>query len=512
MLPVSVGVALAAASTLRWSSLAVEADGQPLLQPMHIEASPGRLLGILGPSGAGKSTLLGALAGRARPRLRVSGSRDAAVPPGGEVGVLDQSDAFFGLLTVRETLELTASLEGAEAEEVDLLLASLGIAPVQHSRVGDSLRRGISGGEKRRLSLGCALLAHPPLLIADEPTTGLDSHQAARAVRLLREAAASRGIPAVATLHQPRSSIWATTAAPSSSQARLVFLGEREAALGHFARLGYTRHPCPHHVNPAEFLIDLVSVDHDSPAAAAADEARIDALARAQNWRDRWVNGLRLCVSGGLALVFGEIFGRFGAAEYLLAKMATELPLDAAFAGGFGLLLHWRIGLRLPRTTLVGTAPHLVSPTRATTPCTLSLAAATCAALGLAIGALAPSADLALAAGIPVLGILNPAGTAETKPPSAAVSLASHASPIKRSLKEAPRMGGLALVRSGDEVLERLGLSGSSCRQCCGRLGRLLAAELALAYVGLRLQRPKYTSMAQARAEEERERGGVDGA
>ena len=97
---------------------------------------------------------------------------------------------------------------------------------------------------------------------------------------------------------------------------------------------------------------------------------------------------------------------------------------------------------------------------------TLSLAAATCAALGLAIGALAPSADLALAAGIPVmivhmalraahpaprtsvpsissralawgqvLGILNPAGTAETKPPSAAVSLASHASPIKWSIR-----------------------------------------------------------------------------
>ena len=77
MLPAGAGVALAAASTMRWSSLAVEADGQPLLQPMHIEASPGRLLGILGPSGAGKSTLLGALAGRARPRLRVSGSRDS---------------------------------------------------------------------------------------------------------------------------------------------------------------------------------------------------------------------------------------------------------------------------------------------------------------------------------------------------------------------------------------------------------------------------------------------------
>jgi len=156
------------------------------------------------------------------------------------------------------------------------------------------------------------------------------------------------------------------------------------------ARASALGHPCPHHVNPAEFLIDLVSVDHDSPAAAAADEARIDALARAwrrregggrqaegggrqaegggprprhrataaegggagaggaaperrrrprllrrlalllrrswrQNWRDRWVNGLRLCVSGGLALVFGEIFGRFGAPS--AAQIAERVAL-----------------------------------------------------------------------------------------------------------------------------------------------------------------------------------------
>ena len=71
------------------------------------------------------------------------------------------------------------------------------------------MHRGISGGEKRRLAVGCALIAHPSLLVADEPTTGLDAHQAARVVRLVRSAASDRSIPAVATLHQPRSSIWA---------------------------------------------------------------------------------------------------------------------------------------------------------------------------------------------------------------------------------------------------------------------------------------------------------------
>jgi ABC-type multidrug transport system ATPase subunit len=60
----------------------------------------------------------------------------------------------------------------------------------------------------RRLAVGCELLGEPALLIADEPTTGLDTYQAERIVRLVKHTAASRGIPAIATLHQPRSSIW----------------------------------------------------------------------------------------------------------------------------------------------------------------------------------------------------------------------------------------------------------------------------------------------------------------
>ena len=129
---------------------------------------------------------------------------------------------------------------------------------------------------------------------------------------------------------------------------------------------------------------------------------------------------------------------------------------------------------------------HVSTMPTATLVSTLSLTAAASAALGLALGALVPGQDAPLAVGLPVmivhmvLGILNPAGAADAKPPSAAMSAVSHASPIKwsvralccaelrgleltpSSLASVPRMGGLALVRSGDEVLERLGLAQST--------------------------------------------------
>ena len=118
--------------------------------------------------------------------------------------------------------------------------------------------------------------------------------------------------------------------------------------------------------------------------------------------------------------------GHYGSGEYVLAKLLTELPLDAAFAAGFGQLLHWRVGLRLPARVLVEG---------------LALTAASCAGLGLAIGACAGSAESALALGIPVmvvymvLGIINPAGQAAAKPPSAAVRLVANLSPIKWSVR-----------------------------------------------------------------------------
>ena len=361
---------------LSWHGLSVSIGRRTVLHPTSGRARAGRLLGVLGPSGAGKSTALAAMvdgspAARGK-RLRGALASSSPRLSEGTVALLAQDDSFFGLLTVRETLRLAAALQpaadaDADAARVDSLLRTLGLWDVRDTRVGDRTHRGVSGGERRRLAVGCELLGEPRALVADEPTTGLDAHQAGRVVALIKGLAAERAIPAVATLHQPRSSIWhglddVLLLAPGG---RVAYHGEACGALRHFARLG---HRCPPLTNPAEFLIDLVSIDHDSTDGAARDERRVAALAAAfdvaaaaranpaaaadddapptsgdgtpqtppqrdgrrrrphpvrrfglllrrawrQNARDGWANGLRLAVSGGLALVFGEIYGSFG--------------------------------------------------------------------------------------------------------------------------------------------------------------------------------------------------------
>lgn len=163
------------------------------------------------------------------------------------------------------------------------------------------------------------------------------------------------------------------------------------------------------------------------------------------------------------------------------------------------------MNLRLPCMSLVGM---------------LSLSAACCAGLGLAVGALTPTADSALALGIPVMltymmvGVLNPAG-ASSKPPSRVVQYVQKASPIRwgirglccaelrgmtldsASFRDAPRMGGLALVRSGDVALERLGLAHETSPRCAARLAQTLGAELCVALIGLRLTRPRFQALQQ---------------
>ena len=347
---------------------------------LSVRALSGRLLGVLGPSGAGKTTLLLALSGLTphHPHKQLVGVQSGNVPEPSRVAHLSQSESFFGMLTVRETLALAAALQPEASgtsgnERVDNLLQTLGLTAVANTRVGDATHRGISGGEKRRLAVGCELLGDPALLIADEPTTGLDSHQAERVVRLVRHTAASLNIPAVATLHQPRSSIWSRLddVLVLAPRGRVIYHGPRSEAMSYFARLGY---PCPRHTNPAEHIIDLVSTDFDSVAAAAADGERIERLAEAwarhharrpaaqplaastartparrarrrsplarlgllvrrswrQNARDAWLNGVRFVVCSGLALVFGEIFGRLGA------------PTAASVSERVALLCQWR--------------------------------------------------------------------------------------------------------------------------------------------------------------------------
>ena len=163
--------------------------------PYHGKIHSGRLLGILGPSGSGKSTLLNILSGRLRTTSTYSKylsngmSVTSDLSPhleGHDVAFIYQDDAFFSMLSVSETLTLAAALKlkyqyggDQQAKAIDESLSTMSLLNVKDSLVGDPLNtRGISGGERKRLSVACELLSDPKLLVADEPTSGLDSHQA----------------------------------------------------------------------------------------------------------------------------------------------------------------------------------------------------------------------------------------------------------------------------------------------------------------------------------------------
>lgn len=219
---------------ISWSNLCVginseighSASKTILSMPYHGKIHSGRLLGIIGPSGAGKSTLLNILSGRLRTTSSYSKylsngmSVTSDLQPqleGHDVAFIYQDDAFFSMLSVTETLTLAAALKlkyvyngEHQHKAIDESLSTMSLFNVKDSLVGDPLNtRGISGGERKRLSVACELLSNPKLLVADEPTSGLDSYQAFSVVQQIKRVIVDRNIAGVATLHQPRSSIYA---------------------------------------------------------------------------------------------------------------------------------------------------------------------------------------------------------------------------------------------------------------------------------------------------------------
>ncbi|XP_052730809.1 ABC transporter G family member 7 isoform X2 [Vigna angularis] len=260
-----------------------------LLRNVSGGARPGRLLAIMGPSGSGKTTLLNVLAGQltASPRLHLSGVLEFNGKPASKnaykFAYVRQEDLFFSQLTVRETLSLATELQLpniSSAEErdefVNTLLFKLGLVSCADTRVGDAKVRGISGGEKKRLSLACELLASPSVIFSDEPTTGLDAFQAEKVMETLQQLAQD-GHTVICSIHQPRGSVYSKfDDIILLTEGSLVYAGPaRHEPLTYFSKFGYQ---CPDHVNPAEFLADLISIDYSSADSVYTSQKRIDGL------------------------------------------------------------------------------------------------------------------------------------------------------------------------------------------------------------------------------------------
>lgn len=251
----------------------VESRGvrKELLKNITAHVRSGEVLAIIGGSGAGKTTLLDTVA--LEPR---QGYRQGQVLLNGinldqalfrkSCAYVAQSDACCPTLTVKETLLFAASLyQGRETlsarkRHVQNLLAEVGLDSCQHVKVGDGLLiRGVSGGQRRRVSLAVELLKRPSVLVLDEPTSGLDSKAAEAIIELLTGLSVSNNLAALCTIHQPSSYVFQLfDRLLVLAKGRICYFGRADEALAHFDSIGYPSQPG---INPAEFMIHITNAD-----------------------------------------------------------------------------------------------------------------------------------------------------------------------------------------------------------------------------------------------------------
>ena len=165
-------------------------------------------------------------------------------------------------------------------------MRSLGIDGVAHAFVGDEWTRGLSGGEKRRVSIATELLTSPAIMFLDEPTTGLDSTNAAKVVDILA-ALGDQGVTVVLSIHQPRPDVFRLLdrVLVMSKMGDVVYCGASERAEAHFAALARPsdgesganearsqKRFLPEGVNVADYVLDTVlrSSDEDVRAMVTA--------------------------------------------------------------------------------------------------------------------------------------------------------------------------------------------------------------------------------------------------
>ena len=188
-----------------------------------------------------------------------------------------QDDLLYESLTVYETLYYAAMLRlprdmprEAKLRRIDAVVACLGLGKCKDTIVGGFFRRGISGGERKRTSIGHELLINPSTLYLDEPTSGLDATTAMHLLETLRSLAAG-GRAIVTTIHQPSSRLYQQLdKLLLLSGGHVMFYGSAHEAVDYFERVGY---PIPRHVSTADFILDLASGEVPSVASGRDGEA-----------------------------------------------------------------------------------------------------------------------------------------------------------------------------------------------------------------------------------------------
>ncbi|KAB8277491.1 P-loop containing nucleoside triphosphate hydrolase protein [Aspergillus minisclerotigenes] len=307
---------------------------------------PAQLTVILGGSGSGKSSFLNALSGRTQNgRLNVTGS----ITYNGSVHIgafrsayLVQHDILPAMLTVREILSYASelSLGSAGASEIDRavdnIISRLGLENCAETRIGDSKNKGCSGGERRRVSIGIQLLKATSVLFCDEPTTGLDATTAFQVIQTLKRLADS-GMTVVISLHSPRSDAWSLfDNVILLSGGHLMYSGLPNMVGDYFKDCGYEMPPF---VNPADFLLDVTSVDVRSEASKSNSRARVEHLK--QCWMNRLATNAANCLSNYRDICDSMDFDSRAPSYSRVCKVMTQRNLKICWRDWKSLLGIW---------------------------------------------------------------------------------------------------------------------------------------------------------------------------
>lgn len=281
-----------------------------LLDDISGEAREGEIMAVLGASGSGKSTLIDALANRI-----AKGSLKGTVTMNGEIleskllkvisAYVMQDDLLFPMLTVEETLMFSAEFrlprtlsKSKKRARVQALIDQLGLRNAAKTFIGDEGHRGVSGGERRRVSIGIDIIHDPIVLFLDEPTSGLDSTSAFMVVKVLQRIAQSGSI-VIMSIHQPSYRIMSLLdKLIFLSRGQMVFSDTPSKLPDFFSEFG---NPIPENEDRTEFALDFI---RELEISGAGTKTLIDfnkSWSRNKNHESRSVQGPKLSLKDAIS-------------------------------------------------------------------------------------------------------------------------------------------------------------------------------------------------------------------
>lgn len=360
---------------LAWRGLSVQAHGgkKQLLFELSGKITHG-FYAIMGPSGSGKTTLLNTLACRLDHHMKVKGDIRLNGMPYTNTELkwmsayVMQDDLLNGHLTCEETLTYTAELrlpkgtdEATIKARVEQVMKDMNITHVRNVIVGTPLKKGISGGERKRLCVAMELLTKPLLLFLDEPTSGLDSVAALALCQRLKDLCDARLCTVVCTIHQPQSKIFRLfDNLLLLSKGHLIYQGLAANASRFFCLSGF---PIPEHENPADHFMDVISAGPDKLTPPPQEEVDLRAgidrprflprdttpwiqqfsvlfrRSMREQWRKKEIIAVLVGQSLLMAVLIGTVFLHIGETQSSISRRQSVLFFCCINQGIFGALL-----------------------------------------------------------------------------------------------------------------------------------------------------------------------------